>query len=424
MPTIELLNSKQLKHAIWLIKKRRFREIYNYAWVRTLWWSPFWQRILLVKLWPITKHFFSQSPPFLEVEPTTRCNIQCAICENTYWNEPGYDMSFEKFKSIVDQFPRLKWIGMTGIGSSYLNKDFINEVEYIKSKGTIVELIDSFNHIDETMLRRIVDMGVDIQWVSIYAGTKETYEKACKGANFDKILNNIKYLIKYKKERRSEIPVLNLHYIVSNINKHETELWLNKVAEMDPKRDSIYEVLFTPLLAPFKEVKQYATTFTKEEKEQLINKGRELNIKVWFNDVINDAKQPVKGCAMWIMPFIFATGHVMSCCLINEGNRREFEKATALGNVYEQSWKEIWNGEYFTSLRNMLRKNQIPVFCQGCPGFDTTKSITLRNEELPQEQLRLLQRAQELAPEQVTIEDSYHLPQDTHITKKINKDKR
>ena len=66
----------------------------------------------------------------MEIEVTTRCNLKCIICEHTYWDEPNRDMSFEQFKGIVDQFPKLKWIGLTGIGESFINKDFMKMLRY------------------------------------------------------------------------------------------------------------------------------------------------------------------------------------------------------------------------------------------------------------------------------------------------------
>ncbi|MFQ6118808.1 MAG: hypothetical protein ACE5KE_02860, partial [Methanosarcinales archaeon] len=101
----------KIRYVLWLISKAKFKLLYNYFWMYFWEWSNIFPRIFLKKLFPWTVPY----PPSIEIEPTTRCNLRCTICEHTYWNEKGRDMSFKEFKGIVDQFPRLKWIGLTGI---------------------------------------------------------------------------------------------------------------------------------------------------------------------------------------------------------------------------------------------------------------------------------------------------------------------
>ncbi len=67
------------------------------------------------------------------------------------------------------------------------------------------------------------------------------------------------------------------------------------------------------------------------------------------------------------MPFIFVTGHVIPCCAENEANAREFQKKTSMGNVFKQSFREIWYGEKYRSLRKMLREGKVPPPCVNCP---------------------------------------------------------
>ena len=162
MPTMSL--SKKVKLFSNYIYAGRFREIYNIVfWVYPLWWNHRLSAFLLNKLFP--KIGIDLFPPFLEIEPTTICNFRCVCCEHTYWKEPAKNMTFEQFKKIFDQFGKPKWLGLTGIGSSYLNKDFHKMVRYAKSKGTIVELMDHFAHFkDEGQIRELLEIGPDFQF--------------------------------------------------------------------------------------------------------------------------------------------------------------------------------------------------------------------------------------------------------------------
>ncbi|MFQ5866789.1 MAG: radical SAM/SPASM domain-containing protein [bacterium] len=327
-------------------------------------WSSFFSRLFLIKLFPWGVPY----PPSIEIEPTTRCNLKCTICEHTYWNEKGRNMSFVEFKNIVDQFPKLRWTGLTGIGSSFLNKDFLRMVEYLKKRSIIVELIDTFNHIDEKIVEKIVDMEVDFYYISMYGATKQTYESVCLGSNFDKIMNNIKYLVKLKQKKKTLLPIVNFHFIVSQTNYHEMLPFLELVHSLDVDE---FQVLFTPLLHPFKEIKHLAVDIPKERRAEVAQKAKELGISVIYNNCAQLKKPPIKECTAWLEPFIFATGHVVPCCAGNEANRREFQKRTSLGNAFEKDFLEIWNSHEYKELTEKIHNGEIPVQCANCTIFDT-----------------------------------------------------
>jgi len=77
------------------------------------------------------------------------------------------------------------------------------------------------------------------------------------------------------------------------------------------------------------------------------------------------------------MPFIFVTGHVIPCCAGNEAGRRDFQKETSLGNVFIQSFKEIWKGKKYKALRKMIREGKVPPPCVDCSLYEVTKPCKL-----------------------------------------------
>ena len=101
-------------------------------------------------------------------------------------------MSFEEFKKIIEQFPRLKWIGLSGIGSAFLNKDFLKMLRLLKAKGIFVEFFDTFDLITPQISEELVRLGIDKIWMSIDAAKKQTYELIRVGGDFDRVINNLK----------------------------------------------------------------------------------------------------------------------------------------------------------------------------------------------------------------------------------------
>lgn len=361
----------QLRYLIELVKRKRFRKLYNYLWVYPFWLNYGLRTFLITKIFPLIK--YDPFPYFLEIEPTTICPLKCTMCEHTYWNEEGKNLKFSDFKMTVDQFPRLKWLGLTGIGESFSNPDYVKMVEYISTTSRpIIELVDNFYLMNEERARRLIDCGVDIFFISMCGATKETSDKIMGNSDFNIVVKNIKNFVRIKRELNSFTPILNFHYILSKKNIHEALDYLDFIKSLNANE---WEVLYTPLLHGFKEIKQ--AELTKEEISDIMpkikEKGKEIGIRVHFNECVN-IHRPISSCSNWIMPFIFVTGEVIPCCSMNEANNRERQKELSMGTVFSTSFKDIWYGQKYTEFRKLIRCNKTPAYCIGCPVYTTNNN--------------------------------------------------
>lgn len=342
-------------------------------WVYPFWWNRKMSYTLLNKIFP--KLRIDLFPPFLEIEPTTVCNFSCVCCEHTYWKEPSRNMTFEQFKYIIDNFGdgKPKWLGLTGIGSSYLNKDFHRMLKYAKSKGTIVEVMDHFAHFkNDEQIKELIEIGPDFQFVSTYGATKKSFEAVCRKSNYDTVEKNIRRFVELKKQMKKRFPILNFHYIITSESKPEILDFLDFVYSLNTE---IGEVLVTPMLHSFKEAKKYSVKID----ENYVNLVRERATKYKIPITINmsatqevkglESKPSIKKCKEYIMPFIFVTGDVTPCCGQNEANQREWQKKTSLGNALEKPFKEIWYSPRYRAMRQAIRQNKCPEECAFCPAY-------------------------------------------------------
>lgn len=343
-----------------LLKEKGIRYTYNYIYYTTMYntKNPF-----LIKL----LQWFVPYPIYIEIETTTRCNLRCIMCEHTYWDEKGNDMSFEDFKMIVDQFPKLKWIGLTGIGESFLNKDFLKMLRYVKSKNIIVELFDTFYFINKQIAEELIELGIDEIFLSIDAANKQTYEKIRVGSNFERVIENVKTFIELKEKKNTYFPRLDFHYIISKENMHEIPQFIELVHSLSTKS----RILFTRFLHEFEEVKDLFVEIDEDVIQMAQAKAKEYGTMIWWNLDVPQKKPHISKCTTWSMPFIFVTGHVVPCCSSNEANRREFQKEHSLGNVFENSFRQIWYSQKYKEFRRMIRKGQVPEPCKNCCLYDT-----------------------------------------------------
>jgi len=309
-------------------------------------------------------------PKYCEIEPTTYCNLKCTMCERTYWNEKSRHLSLKEYKMIIDQFDDLKQIGVTGIGEMLLNKDFIKMIEYTKTKfpDVFMEMFDSFSMLDKIAAKKLIEAGIDKMYVSLDAATKETYEKLRVGANWDKVIKNIKDFDIVKKELGyKHFPWLCFHFVVMKPNVHEMMTYLEFINSLDV---NVEFVQYSKILHKFKEIEDLYIEIPKEARQKTIAKAKELGITTRWNVNVPEIEEvPMKHCLAWTQPFVFVTGEVIPCCAMNEGNQREFQKRTSMGNVFKDSLKDIWYGEKFKKLRSELYNNKLPEACVPCPIF-------------------------------------------------------
>jgi MoaA/NifB/PqqE/SkfB family radical SAM enzyme len=332
---------------------------------------------------PLFKVFSKLAPKFafypfvVEVEITNKCNKKCIICEHTYWNEPNRDLKFEEFNTIVAQFPQLKWVNLTGEGDSFLNKDYLKMIEYLKAKDIPVFLVDSFDIIDEKIAEELIKMDVDGIWISWDGATKETYEKIKTGCKFEKGLNNIKNLIELKKKINSPIPELCFRYIVTTLNVHEMPKFIELVHSLGDRNflGDGTRVEFAGLLI-FDEVKDlFVPEIPREILEATAKKANELNVHITFAHSSKSGLPSLECCRGWSEPYIMMGGYVMPCCAVLQNNNRDFLRKYSFGNTLETPFKEIWYSERYKKFRKMIpnKKEKVFILCRGCRAYNTTE---------------------------------------------------
>lgn len=303
-------------------------------------------------------------PRFIEVEVSTYCNLRCKMCEHTYWKEKNQHMSFEQLESIVSQFPKLKWIGLTGIGESFLNPDFKKMISYVKGRGLYLELYDNFFLIDEKFAKVLIESGVDRMIVSLDAATAETYKEIRKGSNFERVVENIKNLRKLKKKYHAYYPEIIFHYIISKDNIHEVLDYIDLVKKIMGQENT--SILFTGVLHSFDQIKKMVVDVPDDLVEKVNLKCKKLGIKVAWNRNVGAAKDPIIRCNEWTMPFIFVDGTVIPCCAGNEANKRHYQRKTGMGNIFETPFSKIWYGAQYKTLRKMVHEGKTPAACKYC----------------------------------------------------------
>jgi radical SAM protein with 4Fe4S-binding SPASM domain len=286
------------------------------------------------------------------------------MCARTYWkNAKIGDMSFENFTYIINQFNSLigsdylqTGLCLTGLGEPFLNKDIFKMIEYAKheKKMGYIYLITNGTLINKRLAKKIVLSGLDHIAISIDGATKETYEKIRVGANFDKVIKNVKNLVKIRNQLGKK-PTIRLGFVLQSENKEDLLKIINlgKLINVDMVSANIINPHF-----PGKDELSYFAS--KIQIEDAYSYAKKLGVKFKYVDHYSD-----KCLYPWTCPYITWNGFVTPCCVKPDPEEFNF------GNLFTESFSSIWNNEKYRKFRKFLMSKKPPKICKGCPKIPT-----------------------------------------------------
>lgn len=114
----------------------------------------------------------------LQFELTSRCNERCIHCyipngkKNT-----GFDMSFEKFKYVLDQYAEMGGICVTlSGGEALMNKDIIKILRYCREKDMQISLLTNLISLKEELIPILKEVNLSLIQVSLYSMDADVHD--------------------------------------------------------------------------------------------------------------------------------------------------------------------------------------------------------------------------------------------------------
>ena len=170
----------------------------------------------------------------LNIEVTTRCNLNCTMCMRQVWKEESGDMGLGTYEALLPVFPDVETVNLFGIGEPLLNENILEMIRlgklHLPSTGTF-SLTTNATALDRQMARQLVAAGVDDIVVSIDSATGEAFRDIRQGANLDDVLRNIGLLRQAKEELGSPLPRIGIEFVAMNRNIAELPRLVDMAAQ-------------------------------------------------------------------------------------------------------------------------------------------------------------------------------------------------
>jgi MoaA/NifB/PqqE/SkfB family radical SAM enzyme len=290
-------------------------------------------------------------PIYMEISPAGACNHRCIYCALDFM---GYQPRYLNAGLLKERLSELGALGVKSImyageGEPFLHPDMAALINHTKSSG-----IDAAVTTNGVLFTREIADNVlgNVEWikVSIDAATKDTYAKIhrCNPADFDRVIENMRYAVKVR-QNNAYACTLGMQILLLPENFDEI-VPLAKLAQ-DIGMDYL-------IIKPYSQHPQSKTTKYSSLKysdyEYLAAQLAEFNtddfsviFRMYAMKKWDEKKRNYQRClALPFCSYIDAGGNVWGCSI------HCYEKNFFYGNISENSFREIWEGEKrFQSLR-------------------------------------------------------------------------
>ena len=181
-------------------------------------------------------------PRVIQVETTNICNHGCVFCAYTKMERPKRHIDKEMFIKIIKDCYDLgsREIGLFS-GAEPMTCKWLDEyVKICKEIGYTYSYISSNGALGNTdKYLKVINAGLDSIKFSVNGGNREIYKKIHGKDDFEKVINNIKAINKFRKENKKKL-WLGISFVATDVSRNSFEE-LKKIIEEDVDEIIMYE---------------------------------------------------------------------------------------------------------------------------------------------------------------------------------------
>ena len=163
----------------------------------------------------MNKMITSPVPPRVNIEPTNHCNMKCSMCPHGVMTRGKGMMDMETFKKLIDECAGhdvAVWLHL--MGEPCLNPDIFEMIKYSREKNLKkIGLSTNGTFFGKNFAEKILRSGLTRLECSVDAVDSKSYKKMRNRDDYDNLVNNIRYLLKLKKELKTRITVIIIKFI-------------------------------------------------------------------------------------------------------------------------------------------------------------------------------------------------------------------
>lgn len=331
-------------------------------------------------------------PFYIHVDITHRCNLKCLCCR---WHSPlietrrdisiTQDISVDMFEKLCEDLQPMgtKEIYFVGTGEPFLHPQIFDLIAVAKKWGFKLIVYTNGLPLNEDVMRRLIDLKLDVLRVSLWASTPETFVQQVNQMTADKfhaIIDGMSQLSQIKKDLGSSLPFLELCQTITDQNLDG----LDKTVALAQKT-GCQKMCFSPIVdfaeeelrqfVPDAPEKVKVSASLRKIKKQLDKLGIIHNIDIMLLHYSWDGRiyDNIPCYPAWYFTYLRTDGLIYAC-------QRNTYATTPLGDLRKDRFKDIWNNEAYRAFRRQVStceglKSETEYYCDYCSHSLNTQRI-------------------------------------------------
>ncbi|MBN2173191.1 MAG: SPASM domain-containing protein [Bacteroidales bacterium] len=288
--------------------------------------------------------------PFsISLEPTTSCNLRCPECPSGLrkFSRNTGTLSFDLYQKIIGQLgDYLVYMILYFQGEPYMNPSFFDIVKDAGRRKIYTATSTNAHFLSDENARKTVESGLNRLIISLDGIGQDEYSSYRVGGRYERVIDGIKNMVKWKKELKSRTPHIILQFIVFRTNEHQ----LDRVRELAHDLE-VDELQFkTAQFYNYEKGNRLMTTIDK------YSRYRQLKDGTW--EIKNDFKN--KCYRMSVSCVITWDGLVVPCCFDKDAEHQ-------MGDLKIDSFDKVWSSEPYRKFRSQILSGRKSIdICRNC----------------------------------------------------------
>lgn len=299
-------------------------------------------------------------PRRLVLELTNACNLNCIMCGRNAADFKPTVFDMDVFRGLEPLMDTIEEVTLMGWGEPTIHPNFIEMLEIINKHSARKYFCTNGMNLKK-IKSAIFDYNVDVFAVSLDGATDETNSRIRRGSKIDQITEDLKDIVRIKKERGLKYPWINFVFCAMQSNIRELPDLVRLASEIGIEEVKVvYLTVFGEDLLG--ESLWGHADLVKEVFEKAVRAGDELGIVLKLPHYIGEDEAGDKfhkDCFVaWRDFFLGSDGYVRPC-MSTPIHFFEYDK--------NKDFMEIWNAPEYQEYRRIVNsQNEMDSPCKRC----------------------------------------------------------
>ncbi len=304
------------------------------------------------------------TPKKIYIEPSSKCNLNCAMCFRHSWDEPFLDMDYTLFQKLlneIDTFSYRPFIHIGGLGEPFVNPHIYDMVTSLKEKGYFVSISSNGTLMPKERMECLVEHEVDRLYLSMDPGVLGH-------GPIDPVLERLKEIDAIRKEKRKGKPMTGVEIVLTKENVE----YLPKMPKLLKEAGVTFIILSN--LIPTRKVVENQILYGQEKFENRYYEEFVKSTYSEFNVTLPEFEFRTERRCNFISQdgvVIRSDGEVVPCYRLMYSYEEHYlgidRKVTvkSFGNIKDETLSDIYNKRDYAWFRFIV-KNSIYPSCGDC----------------------------------------------------------